>query len=658
MSLRNAVQDFEYTVAQGVDNTNPPSLVQPGFLRDGRNVDLGVTGGWTRRKGYELAGDFGSRSIIQGFEYTTSSLAKKRLLVLADINGGELVEDDGGTLISIKSGLGDEKPTLIQIYDRLFYFNGNDEPFIYEGSTRSIGLEKPTVKPAVAVGGSAGNLTNAGQYLWVYTYAIKRNNRLIAESSPSPASDQFTATSTGSADLTLTLPTDPNVNLIRIYRTVAAGSIFFLEAEIAPSTNYTSTKSDEEITTLPTQLEEDNSRLTDFVNYTRPHFAVATRNRIFVVSNDKTQVRWSKIGQAGAMPESFEADKFADAIGNRGFSDKIVGIGQIKNVPIILKERSIGILEEVGLPDITGSVDNTTYIYREISDDIGALSHFAQVEVFDELVFLGRDNIYATNGATIRPIADTIANTIRTIDQRDTSTLRYAAINDTKKKRVYFAVRAGGLSANNDLVIVGDYQQYPKFRWTFYTPGDDSATHPGIQAASFFKFTDPITGELNLFFGSDKNDGKYYEMNKGETDNGKPIFFKIVSRPFHMNAPAQEKLFKGIRIFAETKSSDYPIEFCASYDLSNEEVFCRELTVPGQGGTWNNFNWATDPAGNDLIWAGQTLAELEYDPHRKGKFIQLIIKQTGTYDINNNLLDTPVTILGWGVSGSVFGLQP
>jgi hypothetical protein len=119
-----------------------------------------------------------------------------------------------------------------------------------------------------------------------------------------------------------------------------------------------------------------------------------------------------------------------------------------------------------------------------------------------------------------------------------------------------------------------------------------------------------------------------------------------------MGQPLITKLYKTVRIFAETASSDYDLEFCTIFDLGSEEEFCEQFTVIGSGGSWDDDNWADDDddeEANELVWSGTTLAELTYDPHRKAKFMQLVFKQTEA--------DAPVTLLGWGVSGSIFGGQ-
>ena len=644
MSLRNALTISEYGNALGLDTASPISMVKPGFVRDATNMDLTLLGGYKKRKGYTAqTPNFGSEKVVGVHEYRDLA-GNLTPIFFARTKASKL---SSGSFTDIKTGLSDARPAFVQIGDRLISFNGKDSPWIWEGgaSTRSLGLTKPSSAPVAALGGGSGSLTNGGTYLWVYTYAIRRSGQLIAESSPSSASNQLTMDASGDASITIAAASDPNVTNIRIYRTVAGGSVFFLEDEIAASsTSYTSTKSDEEVAGSGIQLELDNGRLSDYSNFTTAHFPLIARNRLFVVSNDRLQIRYSKIGQEGALPESFEASKIVDAIGRRGLSDKIVGLGSIKNVPIVLKQFSVGRLEEVGVTDLTGAGDNVLYIYRELSDNVTAISHWAQTQVFDELIFLGRDNVYATTGQSVRPIANQIQDIIRSMDLRESKLEDLSMVNDEINRRIYISIYRDISRSYPNFILVGDYQQYPNFRWTVYDQGPNSTTHPGLRVGSFFKLTNASNGAKEVYFGSFDGSGKWYKMNQGDSDDGSNIYARLASRPYSAGNPAIDKLWKNVRVYAEASSSAYTFDFCTTYDLQNSEERCETFSVPSSSALWDSAYWDQDN------WAGELLAELEYDPHRKAKWMQFVFKQEGK--------DAPVSILGWAVSASAIGLKP
>jgi hypothetical protein len=222
-------------------------------------------------------------------------------------------------------------------------------------------------------------------------------------------------------------------------------------------------------------------------------------------------------------------------------------------------------------------------------------------------------------------------------------------INDTKNRRLYISVYEVTTSDEPDFVLVGDYQQYPEFRWTFYSAGVDSTTHPGIRIGSLFQLKNTTDGSFEVFFGNTDDNGQYYKMQDGDNDNTKGIYFKLTSRPYAVQQPLLTKLWKNTRLFAQAEDDTYSIQLCSIYDLGYEEEFCGTFTVEGSGNSWDEKNWSNNAGSttSPLIWSGPALAELTYNPHRKSKFIQLVIKQTDA--------DAPATLLGWGVSGSIFG---
>jgi hypothetical protein len=633
--------------------------MQQGFVREAKNCNLGVTSGYFKREGYSsiLTTDWNSLSIRNGLQYIKSDGTSFTLFYGTDDAGdGRLGRQNGGGGVDdiVLTLSATNRLAMVQFEDKVYGFNGDSvsAPFAYDGgaAVRDLGLAAPaTLSGSVE---AAGGSLIAGSYVVAYSYVLKDNasSRVLAESSPSPFESVVVANPNDAIDVPVTAsgvsPLASETVFIRVYRTLPGGNILFKAAEFADVTATVSlTDSDATVTGTFVQLAEDNNRLDSFAGYDQAKFPVVARNRIFVAHKEKNEVRWSKIGQEGPLPESYTAIAFASVESRQGSADKIVGLAQVKDIPIVVKERSIGRLQEVGLPEITRAEDPVVYVYNEISDSVGGISHFASAQVIDELVFLSRNNIYATNGQTVRPIANSIQETIKNLDFSSSKIEKISMINDTKNRRIYISAFASTFATQPNFVIVGDYQTYPEFRWTFYTEGDNDTTHPGIRPGSFFQLVNSSNGSLEVHFGNTDANGKYYKMNDGNSDDTKPIFFKVVSRPYEMERPLVTKLFKNTQIFVAASDDDYDLEFCARFDLSPTEEPCQTFTIPGLGNNWNQHNWAPD--ADPLIWNGPGLAELQYDPHRKAKFMQLVFKQTDA--------DAPVTLLGWGVSGSIFG---
>lgn len=692
MGTKNYVEELEYTDAKGLDTTSPINLLSSGFVRVANNVNLGYTGGYTKREGYlnqfTLANQLNGYRIEQGLEYRRRfqpNIVPNVDIILYATNGtigklgrllaGAFVEfvNNAGTPIStaVPTLSPTNRPSFAQVNNSLFIINGSNEPYVYEENSnyvRAMGIPAPTTAPTGVVNAVSG-LLNEGQYLYAYTYAFYHDGQLIAESSPSPLSATIT-TSAGNTQVTLTLtgyPQASDLNLshlsvyIRVFRTVVNGSILFLEKEFpagsGPITHISGAPvtgiSDEALQSE--QISFDNTKLVDYQDYISARFPVVARNRLIVFHQTANIGRFSKIGVNGPLPESFPVANEFSVEGKFGAADGLVGAGQIKGVPIILKERSIGRLEEVGLPDLGNSEDNVAMIYREISETVGAVSHFAQCQVFDELIFLGRDNVYATDGQNVRPIATQIQSLIKVADFSGARASKLSAINDTKHRRIYIQIFKDTNSSEPDVTLVGDYQQYPNFRWTTYEEGPE-ADMPGIKAGCFFQTEATINGGLDVYFGSATDEGQYYKMNTGLSDykstlnaasiTPSKIYMKLLSRPYMLANPMVTKLYKSARIYAEGNAQSYTFDFGAVYDLGQNEVGTTEFLVPGTSTTWNNYNWSPPNNVNTLYWSGKALNEFVFRTHRKAKMMQLAFTQ--------NDLDAPVTLLGWGVSGSIF----
>lgn len=704
MSTKNYIEELEYQDAKGLDTSSPINLLSPGYVRVAVNVNLGVTGGYTKRDGYaqqfidtDVLGGF---SIRQGIEYRKRTTVQANptietvLYATNNVSGvgelGQLGKVSGGVFLPFTNKTAGalnlsalKRPSFAQINNSLYVANGSNDPLVYEENgvyTRPLGIKYPVDNvgdlhtPAVNQYAYIGNALNVGQYIYAYTYVFRSNfdNRLLAESSPSNVSTPV-STDNDHKKLQLTLKAFPDYGLaylqhvavyIRIWRTVANGNILFLEKEIVAGPGdingeltYISDVPDSRLEAE--QMPLDNTQLEEYDGYQEARFPVVSRNRLILFHSRINRGRFSKIGLEGPLAESFPVQNEFSVEGKFGAADGMVGAGQIKGVPIILKERSIGRLEEVGLPDLGNSDDNVVYNYREISETVGAVSNFAQCQVFDELVFLGRDNVYATDGQNVRPIASTIQSLIKNSDFTNDKASKLSAINDTKYRRIYITLYKDLNSDEPNIILVGDYQQYPTFRWTTYEAGPD-ADMPGIKAGCFFQTEATADGGLDIYFGSATNEGQYYKMNQGGTDyktswngvsattTGNKIYMRLVSRPYMFGQPMVKKLYKTAKVFVEGRAQTYDFQFGAIYDLAPSEVGTVSKVVPGIATLWGSYNWSPNAIlGNTLYWTGPALNEFKYQMHRKAQMMQFAFTQ--------NDAEAPATLLGWGVSGSIFG---
>lgn len=641
MSLRNTIFDSEFGEAQGLDTSSPIVQVREGYVRSAMNVDLGE-GGYDKRDGYasQLSTPYDTRDIVAGIEYKSGAGVVKTILFGTDGSGsgGNYGYIDSGAVVNISTGLsGTTRPNFVQFGTLLFFFNGVDSPQIYDGSaTRQVGITTPATAPVFSAENGTGALTPLASYIVAYTYY---NSVTGAESSPSSLSAAYTLTGANDAIVwTISAGSATTADLIRFYRTVGNGNTLFLDGTAAISaTSYTSTVAD---AGLGRQIEFDNTRITILSSTAK--FPTVADTRLFL-KTDTNEIRFSKYGQEGPMPESFEAKSLVSTIGKGGHNDDIVGINRINQLPIVLKQNSIGRLDPFGIPDITSAVDNVGYNYKEISDIIGAVSHDAATQVFGELVFLAKDNVYATDGLRVRSIADSIQTTIQSLGFGSAQRPQLSAINDVENQRIYIQVFSSTGASNPSLVLVGDYQKYPNFRWTTYEPGTNTATHPGITAGCYFHSTNTTSGKLDVWFGNSVANGKVYKMNSGTSDDGLAIYMRLVTRPYFGQNPLLTKLFGKAELQAFGSGNNYNLTVCTIYDLTGAEEECTLHSLYANGALYDAITSLYDTS----TYADEAVRTVEYYTHRKAKFMQLVIKQTE--------VSAPVSLYAWGVYASGFG---
>lgn len=612
---------------KGLDTVSSITNMEPGYLRIARNCNITEVGAIQKRKGIDsvMSSLWGAFAVVVGLEYVVNT-STTRLVVFGQGATGRLGYINAGAITNISVGLSTNRPSLVTFNALLFFYNGV-ACFLYDGTgTRQIGITPPAAAPTDN-GNIAGSLVIGANYIWAYTYY---NSVTGAESSPSPLSAAITIGAGGGRQLNITAGSATTADTIRVYRTVANGGILFLDGTTGiASVTYNSTVSD---AGLSTEMELDNSRITD---WGEPRYATVSQNRVFVTgfSDTPSRVRFSKIGQSGPMPESFQATSFADCDSTGGLRDINVGIGQANDVPIILKKRSVGRLDALGSLNDEFSVDNVVFEYKELSRAVNCINHWAQCNVYNNLLFLASDNIYMTDGKEVIPRASRISDKIKNIVLSES--LKFSAHNDQANKRVYFSViYINDNGRQDEAQFVGSYRNFPEFYWTIYDPGANTVTHPGIRAGCFFDVT--TASGVDVYVGSSNLVGDISRMNDGDSDNGSGIYFQARDYPTDFGMPEQNKLFSKdyLRVQGSTDySTAYNLNLFSVYDLQEATEEGLSLDVNGSQYRWDVDLWDV------ALWSAEGVRFLEYSSHRRAFYKQLQMQ-----NINAN---EPITVFGY-----------
>ena len=103
-------------------------------------------------------------------------------------------------------------------------------------------------------------------------------------------------------------------------------------------------------------------------------------------------------------------------------------------------------------------------------------------------------------------------------------------------RHVYFAVPTSG-STSNDRIFIYDVVDKGWVWWT------------GLFVGVFTKMD--FTGEMRIYFGESRGDGKFYIMDDSDSDNGAAIDFYVETRRYGGDKPERNKKWKYLYVTAD-----------------------------------------------------------------------------------------------------------
>lgn len=617
----------------GLDSVTNLKNLDPKFLVVADNTNIEASGAASKRSGYTslLTAAWGSNAIQNGIEARFSGGVKLLLAGRGAAPGsgafGYVTDTSFSGVTNISTGLTTTRPSLVQFSGLVFYYNGNDD-FLYDGTnTRQIGITQPVNAPTpnATINGS---LTVGAIYKYCYTYY---NSTTGAESSPSPilTSAAVAADPNDGFRINITAGVATTADTIRVWRTLANEPIFYLDGTTAiASTTYDSTVAD---TGLGVQLAIDNTRPGIYGTFP---YATVLANRVYLTgrSAKPNRVQISAVYQDGPKPESFPVKNFVDCESHIGSFDTNVGLGVAGDNLIVMKKYSIGRIDKIGVDTTQQSDDPVLFGYSEISRSVTCVSHFAGCNLYNEWVWLGSDNIYATDGNQIRTVADNVRSLISGFNYASPDT--YTAFNDTVNKRLYFSVRGSSTNGNPDWILVGHYFDYPKIAWTIYRPGIDTVSNPGVMSGCFINVSEFVS--KRIVFGNNQYSGKLYYLNNGTNDDTKGIYWRVRFAPRYLELNEEEKHYKKDYVNMQGLGTNYNVTVESFYNLSATSSESELLSLYANGSNWGAVNWGS------FYWATNAPLILGHNLNTKAFCKQL--------QLSNFNADEPVSVFGFETS--------
>lgn len=382
-------------------------------------------------------------------------------------------------------------------------------------STLKWGITGPAVTPAVTTG--AGALT--GTYKTKFTYARVVGSAIAHESNPSPASAGQVLAAQGLAISGMTASSDSQVTHLRIYRTVAGGSEYLFDQQIANGTT----------TALSTQADTALGSAVEIDNDVPPNAGGAVNwNDQAWLFHDPSNPHYLWRSKR-FRPESVPALNYLE-IGN---ADDPVQMA----VPTV---GLLGVLTRRTKWRVVGS-EAAGYIVQEAISKRGTPAGLAVIQTEEGTIFPARDGVFLTNfldkdeelSAKIAPLfnGETV-NDIDPINWDAASTMAAAAF----KGRYYWAFPSGDATAPDTL---GVFSRDTK-NWYFYD-------HPA-RSLLYEEDTDALVAGLT--------DGFAYVLEDGTTDAGSDIAADWETKDYFGGSPKVRKLFLFARVDLDTQGDE------------------------------------------------------------------------------------------------------
>ncbi len=484
------------------------------------------------------------------------------------------------------------RPTLVPRFERVtmgnqayaVLVNTPTQPITIDslGRTRVLCPQAPLAAPTLSVGG-AGGLT--GVYSAAYTYFITdAYDNLLAESGLSPIPQPITLNSQ-----TLSVSVEPiptSISGVRIYRTQANGSVYFLWKTVF-SNDYVTITGDEPDSTLPTVAIAPLGTVPDLT------LVKLWNGRLWGVSrSDPDTLRYSESGALYAWPAVN-----AIPIGRVG-SDR-AGI-----TALVPRRNYLGVARRDQMLLISG-YSNQTFQQTVLSEQAGCVSQESVIVYQDTAYWLWYDGVYRWDDTGLSSVSD---GKVRTWFATDTVFNRamfwqaFAGFDPQNVRYRLFLASAGSSTIDR-------WVEYDLRTGSWFGPHRTDALTPTSAFAAY-----KSDQKYHLMTGG--ADGVVYQDQEARRDGTVPITLDVITAPFTANEPDYEKYFGELSLHG-------PVLTTGSANASRIIPTVGELT----GAT----------AQPQLIW-----------DHTKGRqrVGRLGVGKQATLEIINDALDDDVILYG------------
>lgn len=329
------------------------------------------------------------------------------------------------------------------------------------------------------------------------------------------------------------------------------------------------------------------------------HFIEQRGQRHFFAKKNSNDLYFSEIGN----PNYVKATNVIKAITDD--NDFITGLKEFGGALLVFKRNAIF--------GWTGFDPTTDVVFKRIAAHKGTVAHRTIQYVENTLVYMADDGVYA-----LIALYPDLLSTVNLTDKKISKVIENAK-NKDKACAVYYK-RSYRLS----LCTEGDVNNV---EYRFYP-------HINEGGAWFGPFTHPVAvyhvGSDNNLYSGHPETGLIFKHDVGLNYDGKPIHFKIVTKPFDLSnymivISRIKKAFIAVRQYVDYTNA-LKLTFKADYLTIKHTIKADESMV------WDKSIW------DEAMWGWIDLVTKEIKLGVKAKRIQVTVE--------NNALDEPITFYG------------
>lgn len=375
--------------------------------------------------------------------------------------------------------------------------NDTSDPFYRFNGTEffQVGAIKPLSAPVLAA--TSGNLAN-GTYVVAYTYVYGTDEEL-GESNASPGQSIVIAAAPQGINVTVTPSGRSDVSAIRIYRTLAGGSIPYFVKEVTNTAGpHALTAADSELSFANYELEGDH----DLPPMGRRSI-VAWKERIFlIVDQPRNRIHLSIAGQPDVFPPATSAGFTSDELNHQSPA--------ALTTLFTLGER-IYATSETGIWVLSGDT-NENFFWERLQSDEGYIAERSVVTGRGLAFGVGSSDIIIFDG--VRPVAH---SKIRGLLADVGALVIDESIGTFRKGFYYVAVKRG---TGYDRIVLLDARSVPgverfaasTFETSYRPDKDDPSSSATFEVTDLSSWNEE--GE-RIFVG--RLDGQLYEFDRGRS---------------------------------------------------------------------------------------------------------------------------------------------